>query len=236
MSEPRDISEFKDAILVSEEIHNLVKKELGKEADQKWAAFQRGEKLDDLYELISDNGTCFGEEVGGFKGAAPNNDVFQITIWRIGPLFLVTANEFDDLKYFGSLKEADDYAGDYFCSYVDELNERDQDENDGWEEIASADDDVSEELLEWSGLETIWGKYFLSEFDRFQDLADRAEHIVIESEGWGGDSPGVSGAWQTASTNDTASLKKELRKLVAELIWENRLQIRKYRKEFEGKG
>ena len=236
MSDPIDISEFKEAILLSEEIHGLVQQELGKEAEEKWAAFQRGENLDDLYELISDNGTCFGEEVGGFEGAAPDNNVFPITIWRVGPLFFVTANEFDPLKYFGSLKEADDYAGDYFCSYVEALNERDQEEDDGWEEIASADDDVSQELLEWAGLDKIWDKYYLEEFEHFQDVAEQAKHIYIEAEEWGGEMPGRSGVWQTAKTDNGEALKEELRNLIAELIWENRSQIHQYRKEFGKKG
>jgi len=232
MSSPQDISEFKDSILASEEIRALVKEELGKEADEKWAAFHRGENLGDLYDLISNHGTCFGEEVGGFEGAAPDNDVFPITIWRVGPLFFVTAPEFDDLKYFGSLKDADDYAGDYFCSYVEELNEREQEEDDGWEEIASADDDVSQELLEWAGLDKAWDQYYLREFDRFRDLAKRSDHLIIVGEEWGGDTPGLSGSWQTAKTDNDSALKTDLRALVAELIWENRQQIHQYRKEF----
>jgi len=231
MNDPKDIGDFKEAILASEEIHDLVKKELGNKADEKWAAFQRGENLDDLYELISDNGTCFGEEVGGFEGAAPDNNVFPITIWRVGPLFFVTANEFDPLKYFGSLKDADDYAGDYFCGYVDELNERDQQDDDGWEEIASADDDVSQELLDWAGLDKIWDQYYLCEYEQFQDLAERSDHLIIEGEEWGGETPGISGVWQTAKTDNPARLKRNLRSLIAELIWENRSQIHQYRKK-----
>jgi hypothetical protein len=232
MPKPKDISEFKDAILASEEIHAFVQKEFGKVADEKWEAFQRGENLDDLYELISDNGTCAGEVVGELEGAAPDNDTFPITIWGIGPLFFVTANEFDDLKYFGSLKDAEDYAGDYFSSFIEELNAREQEEDDGWEEIASADDDVSQELLEWSGLEKIWDKYYLGEFDRFQDIADQSKHIYIEGEEWGGNTPGLSGVWQTAKTDNDTALKRDLQGLVAELIWENRQQIHQYRHQF----
>jgi hypothetical protein len=236
MASPKDISDFQESILASEEIHAFVQKELGKQADEKWAAFQRGENLDDLYELISDNGSCFGEEVGGFDGAAPDNDVFQITIWRVGPLFFVTANEFDDLKYFGSLKDADDYAGDYFSSFIEELKEREQEEDDGWEEIASADDDVSQELLDWAGLDKISDQYYLCEFERFQDLAKRSDHLIIEGEAWGGETPGISGVWQTAKTDNPDQLKSDLRDLIAELIRENRSQIHQYRKEFGENG
>lgn len=232
MITPKDISEFKDTILASEEIHALVQKEFGKEADEKWTAFQRGELLDDLHDLIIDNGTCYGDVVGELEGAAPDNDTFVIEIWRIGPLFYITANEFDPLKYFGSLKEAEDYAGCYFASYIDELKKREQMKDDEWKEIASADDDVSEELLEWSGLEKIWSEYYLGEFECFQDLATRSEHISISGDQWGGDAPGLSGVWQSATTDNEADLRKDLRGLVAELIWENRKQIHEHRKEF----
>jgi len=233
---PKDISEFKDAILASEEIHALVQKELGKDADEKWAAFQRGESLDDLYELISDNETCYGEVAGEFEGAAPDNDTFAIQTWRLGPLYFVTANEFAPLKYFGSSKEAEDYAWEDFSGYVEALNEREQEEDDeeddGWTEIASADDDVSAELLDWSGLKKIWKQYHLRNFDRFQDLANRSKHIIISRDRWGGDSPGLSGVWQTATTDNEADLRKDLRALVAKLIWENRKQVHDYRKKF----
>ncbi len=232
MITPKDISEFKDTIFASEEIHALVQKKFGKAADKKWTAFQRGELLEDLNDLIIDNRTCYGDVVGELEGAAPDNDRFVIEIWRIGPLFYITANEFDPLKYFGSLKEAEDYAGYYFASYIDELKKREQMEDEEWKEIASADDDVSEELLDWSGLEKIWKHYYLEEFCRFQDLADQSKHVSISGDQWGGDSPGLSGVWQTATTDNETELRKDLRDLVAELIWENRKQIHEYRKEY----
>ena len=130
MSTPKDISEFKDAILASQEIHALVQQELGEEADEKWTSFQRGQGLDDLYELISDNETCYGEVVGEFEGAAPENDTFGIQTWRLGLLYFVTANEFDDLKYFGSLEEAESYAWEEFSGYIEALNDRECEDDD----------------------------------------------------------------------------------------------------------
>ena len=96
----------------------------------------------------------------------------------------------------------------------------------GVEEIASGDDNISTELLEWSGLESIWEKYHLSEYEDFMDLAAQSDHIDIAHERWGGASPGVSGVWMTATTRDAESLKKELRDLIVNLIWENRHAIR----------
>jgi len=103
----------------------------------------------------------------------------------------------------------------------------------GVEEIASGDDNISTELLEWSGLESIWEKYHLSEYEDFMDLAAQSDHIDIAHERWGGDSPGVSGVWMTATTRDAESLKKELRDLIANLIWENRHSIRNKNKNHE---
>ena len=234
MNKPKEISEFKEAILASEEIHDLVKKELGEQAYEKWAVFQRGENLDDLYELISNNATEYGEELDELEGAGPEDDVFPITVWKIGPLYLITAPEFEPLKYFGSSKEALDYAGNYFSGYIDALIERQM--NEGYEEIASADDDVSQELLDWAGMDKIWDKYYLCEFEQFQDLAERSDHISISGKEWGGEVPGLSGVWQTAKTDNETALKKDLRGLVAELIWENRKQIHLYRKDFGANG
>ena len=238
MTKPKDISEFKDSILASEEILALVKKELGKDADEKWAAFQRGETLDDLYDLLGDNKgePGIGEMVDSIDGAAPDNDTFQIEIWRLGPAYWIRANEFDDIGYFRTQEEAYDYASMEFSGFIDELNERQEDEDDGWEEIASADDDVSQELLEWAGLDKIWDKYSLGEFETFQDLAKKSDHLIICGEEWGGEVPRLSGVWQTAKTDNEVALKDGLRDLIAELIWENRKQIHEYRKEFGEKG
>jgi len=232
MSSPKDISEFKDAILASDEIHALVQKALREDADEKWAAFQGMGSLNELYDVISDNRADYGDVVIELEGAGPDSDTFPIQIWRIGPLFFITANEFDPLEYFGSLKEAETYARSYFGPYIDALTERQQEEEDGWEEIASADDDVSGELLEWSGLGKIWNQYHLGEFVRFQNLANRSQHIFISRDQWGGDAPGLSGVWQTAKTDNDTHLRKDLRGLVAKLIWENRKQIHEYRAKF----
>ena len=106
-----------------------------------------------------------------------------------------------------------------------EEEEVDEEEDDGWEEIASGDDNISDELLDWSGLKSVWKKYSLREFECFQALAVRARHLSIESEGWGGDAPGLSGSWKRATTDDRRALERELRSLVAVLIWHNRAQI-----------
>ena len=134
MTEPRDINEFKDAILASKEIHDLFLKEGGPDANSKWARFLNGENIEDLYDFIGENKWGYpGNPVSSFDGAAPDNDIFSIDIQKIGPLFFVTANEFDEMAYFGSQKEAEDYAVDYFAPYFDELGRRDREDN--WTEL-----------------------------------------------------------------------------------------------------
>jgi hypothetical protein len=93
-----------------------------------------------------------------------------------------------------------------------------------WEEIVSADDgEASSSLLEWSGLSGIWNRYELwSDFDFMIDVADKAHHISIHRKMWDGGAPGCSGIWHTILTNDETALKKELRDLLAKLIWKNR--------------
>ena len=131
MNEPIDLSEFQLEILASEEVRELVGKELGKDADEKWAAFQRGETLDDLYDLLGDNKgePGIGEMVDSIDGAAPDNDTFQIEIWRLVSAYWIRANEFNDIGYFRSQEEACDYAILEFSGFIQELNER---ENNSW--------------------------------------------------------------------------------------------------------
>ena len=125
MLEPKDISDFKDQLLASEEIRALAEKEWGEAAIEKWTAFERGEDLDDLYDLISNaKWGSFCENLGGPAAAAPDNDVFYIQVARIGPVFFISACEFDNIEYFGSEAEADEYAHDYFSSWIEALNER----------------------------------------------------------------------------------------------------------------
>lgn len=80
--------------------------------------------------------------------------------------------------------------------------------NEEVEEIASGDDNISTDILDWSGLESIWEKYHLSDYDDFMDLAAQSDRIDIANESWGGDSPGVSGVWMTATTRDAESLNR----------------------------
>jgi len=127
MSSPVELSDFQQDILASEEVHQLVWKEFGEKiAPKMWESFQRGEDLEDLFTLLEDNkwSTGIGEMVDAIDGAAPDNDTFQIEIWRLVSAYWIRANEFDDIGYFHTQEEAYDYACMEFSSFIDELNER----------------------------------------------------------------------------------------------------------------
>jgi len=124
MSAPKDLSQFKDLLLQSEEIHSLVLKHSDKGAEQ-LESFLRGETLNDLYEIIEEEShERAAEPVSFIEGAAPDNDVFHINIHKLGPVFFITANEFDDIGYFASKREAEDYASMEFDGYIQEYNQR----------------------------------------------------------------------------------------------------------------
>ena len=53
-----------------------------------------------------------------------NQYVFNICINRSGPLHWIQANEFDDICYFDSEKDAGAYANMEFSSFIETLNER----------------------------------------------------------------------------------------------------------------
>ena len=124
MIRPKNLFELKDLLLRSEEIHSLVLKRSGKGAEQ-WESFLKGENLDDLFEIVEEESHEITEEPVSFiEGAAPDNDIFHINIHKLGPLFFITANEFDDIGYFESEEEAESYASLEFDGYIQALNER----------------------------------------------------------------------------------------------------------------
>jgi len=84
---------------------------------------------DELWDLIEDHKQDFSRSpVDVIEGAAPDYDVFEIEIWSTGQVFWIRANEFDDIGYFPSLKEARGYAENFFESYITDLAERDNEE------------------------------------------------------------------------------------------------------------
>jgi len=127
MTTPRPLQEFKDLLLKSKAIKNLVAEHYGPTAKARMKQFQEG-NIDDLLDLIEEN----KQELSGspeetIEGAAPDNDVFEIELWAAGPVFWIRANEFDDIGYFSSLKDARTHAQREFEDFISELAEREDD-------------------------------------------------------------------------------------------------------------
>ena len=126
MSSPNELSAFEQALPASEEVRGLVWNEYGKtKAPKRWEAFQEGENPDDFYALLEERiGELGQNRVDVIKAAAPDHDTFEIEIWKVGPVYLIKANEFGEIGYFGTKDEAYDHAWENFSGYIEALAER----------------------------------------------------------------------------------------------------------------
>ena len=126
MTQPKPLSAFKDQLLQSGDIQNLIAGKYGPEAAE--GRFRSGDD-GDLWDLIEDNKqeiSASPEEV--IEAAAPDDDIFEVEIWSTVPVFWIRANEFDDIGYFSSLAEARAYAEEFFEGPISELLARGEDE------------------------------------------------------------------------------------------------------------
>jgi len=112
MIPPKPLDDFRDAL--------LNEKEVIKDLD--------GDEPDDLTDLVHNNASV----VDSIQ--ALGEDVFEIVINRYGPVFYISANEFDDIGYFASLKEALEYAEQEFEPYISALAEVENGEDEEDEE------------------------------------------------------------------------------------------------------
>ena len=113
MTDPKPLREFKDLLLKSKAIKKLVTEHYGAAAKERMKQFQAGDAGDivDLLQLIEERKEELSTSPEAtIDAAAPDDDVFQILIWSAGPVYWITANEFDDIGYFSSLKDAKSYA------------------------------------------------------------------------------------------------------------------------------
>lgn len=110
------LAPFTQQLITSDEIRILAAKYCGDDFERQWAAFERGDELDVLYALVSEaSHEC--DPVDGFTGAVPDSHTFSIDVRRIGPLYFVRVEEFDDV-YFDSLDEALEWARDNYSSWI----------------------------------------------------------------------------------------------------------------------
>lgn len=128
MTQPKPLSAFKDQLLQSKEIQQLIAEEFGAEAGTALGRFRSGDAAD-LWDLIEDNKMeISGCPEDAIEAAAPDDDIFEIEIWSAGPVFWIQANEFDDIGYFGSLIDARRYAEEEFEALISALEEREEED------------------------------------------------------------------------------------------------------------
>ena len=106
MLAPKPLRAFKNLLLRSKDIINLVTECYGSDAENRMKWFNAGQ-IDDLLDLIEDNKfQISGSPEHTIDGAAPDEDIFKIEIWKVGPVYCIRASEFDDIGYFSSRGDA----------------------------------------------------------------------------------------------------------------------------------
>ena len=128
MNEVTPLSQFKDALLNSKAVLRLIKQTYRKETDAMLTQFRSG-AIDELLELVEEERCAGGTRPRAtIEGAGPDDDTFSIEVYGFGPVFWISAAEFDDIGYFGSVEEARDYATFEYDAYITELAERRKEE------------------------------------------------------------------------------------------------------------
>ncbi len=107
-----------EALLASPEIQEFIIERFGKDSSAKLAQIQSGD-TDELHDLLIDH----KQEIAGHPEETHQaSDGFDVELWKLGPVFWIRANEFDDMGYFDSLAAARDYAEEQFGP-LDETDE-----------------------------------------------------------------------------------------------------------------
>lgn len=106
-----------------------IRKKLKADGHESFEKFSSDEVFDYVEEVISDNSEHeeYIEALGAYE------DIFHVNILSFaGTVYWITANEFDDIKYFSTKKDAVEYAHDEFSSYIGGLVDlREREEDDG---------------------------------------------------------------------------------------------------------
>ena len=124
MTSPKPLDQFMESLLASPEIQQFIKERYGKQSSAKLAKFQSGD-TDELHDLLIDH----KQEIAGYPEETHQaSDGFDVELWKLGPVFWIHANEFDDMGYFDSLAAARDYAEEQFGP-LDETDEDDDTED-----------------------------------------------------------------------------------------------------------
>jgi hypothetical protein len=118
MTSPKPLDQFMKVLLASPVVQEFINERFGKESTAKLAQFQSGD-TNELHDLLINN----KQEIAGFpEETHQSSDGFDVELWKLGPVFWLRANEFDDMGYFESLTAARDYAEEQFGP-LDETDE-----------------------------------------------------------------------------------------------------------------
>jgi hypothetical protein len=117
MKEPRLLTEF------TEELRNnpLIIQHLAK---SEFTSFEDYLESGELEATVHDE--SFLEEE--FEASGGPEHIFNVEIYSFGPVYSIRANEFDDIEYFATKKEAEEYALSEYGPYIDTFEELEEDE------------------------------------------------------------------------------------------------------------
>ena len=112
MSKPINFEYFLEALARNQRVQEEIATRKGETLRN---LFDSGE-LEDFVKNESDSEDAIGGSGGPEHG-------FDIEIRSFGPLYWIHANEFDDIGYFASEKEAHEFAIEEYGPYIDTLDE-----------------------------------------------------------------------------------------------------------------
>lgn len=121
MSDPLELYHFSEAL----QSESAVIEAIAESAASSFEEFLATGELEDLVKNQS-------IEVDTIEAAGGYDHYFNIEIQSFGPVFWIQASEFDDIGYFGSETEAVEHARDEYATYIETLEEI---QNESYEEV-----------------------------------------------------------------------------------------------------
>ncbi len=125
MNDPEPITNFITQLLSTKAVLKAIRKSYGEEASA-WIQEAKDEDPSLLEDFISDNQYDIAPEpVKVLKATGAYDEPFEVRIYKIGPIFWVAANEFEDAGYFRSLKDAVSHAEIEYSSFLNRPDDED---------------------------------------------------------------------------------------------------------------
>ncbi len=115
MKEPKPIEKYFPLLAEDETVQKAITEEFADCSGIIIEELRSGNPRDEVYNLIIDLIANNPETVETECRLGAYDAPFPISIVRFGPVFWIEAQEFDDIRYFGSFEDADTYS----CCYAD---------------------------------------------------------------------------------------------------------------------